>query len=75
MAKGMSIVKSLMCAAKLRQGIPCTMSETAAALDTLAWAYKNRKKLDSAQKKHQKKTQKGIKKDVKKTYRMTKRVF
>ena len=39
--KGMTIAKSISCAIKLRAGKKCSMSETAAALDTMVWAYQN----------------------------------
>ena len=61
----MTIVRALMCAAKIKQGQKCSVSEMAAALDTLAWAYKNRAKIRksySDQKAHEKKL-------VRKTYK------
>ncbi len=41
--KGMSVVRALSCAAKVSRGEKCTVSELAASLDTLAWAYKKGK--------------------------------
>jgi len=64
--RGMTVVKSLSCAAKLKAGQNCSMSEMAAALDTLAWAYK---KAEKANKKHKA----FLKKDMKKRGREFKR--
>ena len=68
MAKGMTIVMALSCAAKLRAGQKCSMRETAAALDTLAWAYKKGQQA-------RKKNQAFIKKDLKKRGRSAKRTY
>ena len=41
--KGTSLAQALKCALKLKAGKSCTVAEMAGAIDTLAWAYKNRK--------------------------------
>lgn len=42
--KGISVANALKCAAKVKAGKKCSVSELAGSLDTLAWAYNRVKK-------------------------------
>jgi len=53
--KGTTVAHALKCAAKVQAGQKCTVTELAASLDTLAWAYK--------------KVKKPVKRTAKKTYK------
>jgi hypothetical protein len=65
--KGMTIARAISCAIKVQRGEKCSVSETAAALDTMYWAYKK-----GYLKPHE---PKNIKRDAKKFRRMHKRSY
>lgn len=67
----MTIVMALSCAAKLRAGQKCSMKETAAALDTLAWAYKKGRQVEKRAYKGTKKTARKQGRQMKRTYKRT----
>ena len=53
--KGTTVAHALKCAVKVKAGQKCSVTELAASLDTLAWAYR--------------KVKKPVKRGAKKTYK------